>query len=94
MPFLLEKNLLKPLSGNNLSVKQKVFNYRLSRARRIENIFGILTSRFRVYERPIALLPDTVDLVIKASCALHNWLRTTSITVYLPPAAVDTRLQC
>jgi hypothetical protein len=90
--FPLIKNLLKPFSGNNISVKQKVFNYRLSRARRIaENVFGILTSRFRVFERPIALLPDTVDLVTKASCALHNWLRTTNITVYLPPGAVDTK---
>jgi hypothetical protein len=72
-------------------VKQKVCKYRLSRARRIaENVFGILTSRFRVFERPIALLPDTVDLVIKASCALHSWLRTTSNTVYPPPRAVDT----
>jgi hypothetical protein len=47
-------------------------------------------SRFRVSEGPIALHPDTVDLVIKASCALHNWLRTMCITVSLPPGAVDT----
>jgi hypothetical protein len=72
-------------------VKQKFFNYRLSRDCRIaENAFGILTSRFRVFERPIVLLSDTVDFVIKASCALHNWLQTANITVYLTSGAVDT----
>jgi hypothetical protein len=35
-------------------------------------------------------LPDTVNFVIKASSALHNWLRTTSIAVCLPPGKVDT----
>ena len=88
--FPLRINLLKPYSRNGMSVKERVFNYRLSRARRVvENAFGILASRFRVFEKPISLLPETVDLVILASCALHNWLMTTSETTYLPPRSVD-----
>lgn len=74
--FPLKEYLLKPFPGTRLSLKEKVFNYRLSRARRIvENAFGILTSRFRIFEKPMPYSPDKVDLIVKASCALHNWLR-------------------
>lgn len=51
--FPLKSYLLKPYSGTNLSTKQKIFNYRVSRARRIvENAFGILASRFRIFQKP------------------------------------------
>ncbi|KAJ8929905.1 hypothetical protein NQ314_017370 [Rhamnusium bicolor] len=55
--FPLRTNLLKPYSRiRTLSQKKKIFNYRLSRARRIvENAFGILISRFRIFKRPIYL---------------------------------------
>ena len=44
-------------------------NYRLSRARRVvENAFGILTQRFRVFLRPIAVRFDVSDKIVKASC--------------------------
>lgn len=88
--FPLRKDILKPFSKRNLSISERVFNYRLSRARRVsENAFGILVSRFRIFERPIALLPETVDLVVKSACALHNWLRKSSGHHYLPPSSID-----
>lgn len=74
--FPLKTYLMKPYSKITLSLEQKVFNYRLSRARRIvENAFGILASRFRIFEKPLACLPSTVDKVTRTCCALHNWLR-------------------
>ncbi|KAJ8939524.1 hypothetical protein NQ314_011091 [Rhamnusium bicolor] len=81
---------MKPYSRVSLTKEQKVFNYRLSRARRIvENAFGILASRFRIFEKPMACLPETVDKIIKTCCALHNWIRITSSNNYTPSGSLD-----
>lgn len=88
--FPLKSYLLKPYSGTNLSTKQKIFNYRVSRARRIvENAFGILASRFRIFQKPVPTNDETTDKIIRASCALHNWLRLTSPGHYFPRGCVD-----
>lgn len=72
---------MKPyLRRNILTKKQKIYNYRHCRARRIvENAFGILSSRFRVFRRPLRLLPSTVVKLVKAACSLHNWIRKSSL---------------
>ena len=41
----------------------------------VENAFGILSSRFRVFMTPIALCPEKVEEIVKACCNLHNYLR-------------------
>ncbi|CAH1993087.1 unnamed protein product [Acanthoscelides obtectus] len=87
--FPLRSNLLKPYSKTGLSDVEKIFNYRLSRARRVvENAFGVLVWRFRVFSRPIDLKPETIDKVIWATCSLHNWLRKTHPGNYLPQQAM------
>lgn len=46
--FAMRPDLLKPFDRASLSNERRIYNYRLSRARRIiENTFGILASRFR-----------------------------------------------
>ena len=88
--FPLRPNLLKPFSIANLSLKQRIFNYRISRARRVvENAFGILASRFRILHGPIDLKPSTTDLVIKCVCYLHNWLITTANINYFANGTLD-----
>ena len=63
--FLLRKNLMQPYPGTGLSRDQRIFNYRLSRARRtVENAFGIMSARFRVFRRPICIEPTKVDAVV------------------------------
>jgi hypothetical protein len=75
--FPLKANIMKPYSGRNaVSKERRIYNYRTSRARRIvENAFGILSNRFRIFLSPINLRPETVQLIVLASCALHNFLR-------------------
>ena len=45
--FGLKRHMMKPYPNQNIPLDQRIFNYRLSRARRIiENTFGIATTRF------------------------------------------------
>lgn len=49
--FALREDFLKPFGQGELNNDRKMFNYRLSRARRvIENVFGILANRFQQYQ--------------------------------------------
>ena len=67
-----------------------VFSYRLSRARRIiENSFGILDSRWRLFRRPIIADPNRAVVYSQAAIALHNYLRTTESTVYCLTRFID-----
>lgn len=73
--FPLGKHLVKPYSSHNLTEERRIFNYRLSRARRIsENAFGLLASRFRIFHTVISLKPENVTSVILACCSLLNYL--------------------
>lgn len=86
--FPLKPYLMKPFATMPTQ-REKVFNYRLSRARRIvENAFGILVSRFRILEASITLAPEKVDVIVLAACSLHNWLRKTTDT-YITQRCVD-----
>ena len=73
--FALSPNLMKPYSKDNLDIFSRVCNYRFSRARRIsENVFGILTSRWRIFLTTIALHPGKVRKICLSILSLHNWL--------------------
>ena len=66
---------MKPYPNQNLSIEQRIFNYRLSRARRvIDNTFGIATPRVRVFRRPIIAKTEKVKSITKAVVALHKYL--------------------
>ena len=79
------KNYNKPLTQ-----EESIFNHRLSQARRIiENVFGILLSSFRFLDRKLAVKLGTVNKLVSAACALHNWLVITSKATYLSSGAID-----
>jgi hypothetical protein len=81
---------LKLYSHRSLSYDEKVFNYRLLRPRRIvENAFGILVSRFQIFQKPISTRVEVTDKIIYTAYALHNWLRITSANTYLHSGSVD-----
>ena len=86
--FAMSENLLKPYGGK-LDHDQRVFNYRLSRARRVsENAFGILSARFGVIRNTIQLEPEKATTITLACCYLHNFLRKKSKR-YLRAGNVD-----
>lgn len=59
------------------SFAKQVYNYRHSRHRKIvENCFGVLTKRFRLYQRKLQITPEHIDIVVGATCCLYNFLRT------------------
>jgi len=94
--FPLSKRIMRPYPGQCLTEKMSIFNYRLSRARRIiENTFGILVSRWRIFQRLICLSPKHVDNIIMAAINLHNFLMTekdnmSSENSYCPENYVDS----
>lgn len=89
--FAMGEHLMKPYAHKNLSGVERIFNYRLSRARRtIENAYGILAARFRIFHKPLLLNPQKCRTVTKAACVLHNFLIDRNNTSnYIQPGLVD-----
>lgn len=89
--FAMRPDLIKPYNRESLNRNRRIFNYRLSRARRVvENAFGILASRFRIFRAPINLKVENIETVVLASCVLHNFLRRNAADYYTPPGTLDS----
>ncbi|XP_045480414.1 protein ALP1-like [Harmonia axyridis] len=90
--FSLTPNLLRPYGGTHLDHEKKIFNYRLSRARRyVECVFGILANKWRILHRPIDLQIETAINVIKACTVLHNFVRDKDgINLQQNPISMET----
>lgn len=89
--FPLMNNLMKPFAHRQITHSKKIFNYRLSRARRVvENTFGIMASRFRSLLQPFAVDLPNLDKIILGLCTLHNFLLKNSATHYAPPTYLDS----
>lgn len=82
--FALHEHIMKPYNARSATKERKIFNYRLSRARRtVENVFGILANRFRVLMTKINLPVEKVQTITLATCALHNFLIQENMGLYL-----------
>ncbi|CAK1587680.1 unnamed protein product [Parnassius mnemosyne] len=91
--FPLQTNIMKPYPGEHPegSLKRN-FNRKLSQARIIvENVFGVMSSIFRVLRKPIPLQPDRASNIVMSCVLLHNFLRNskTSNNLYIPPGFLD-----
>lgn len=76
--FPLKNNLLRPYPSQQSinDDKKRHFNYRLSRARRVvENAFGILSQKFRIYNRRLHLKPEFAEKIVVTTCILYNFIR-------------------
>ena len=73
--FPLERHIMRAYPKDKLTDSRRIFNYRLSRARQvIEHTFGLLATKWRVYRRPFECRVQLVDIIVKATCVLHNFL--------------------
>ncbi len=72
--FALQTLMMKPIGRRSLSVLQRIFNYRLSRARHImENAFGILGNRFQCLLSILPQDPDTVGSIVLSCICTTIW---------------------
>jgi len=80
--FPLKTYLLKPYPGSQRKGynENSIFNYMLSRSRRVvENAFGILSQKFQIFQRTLQSLTENADSIIFATCILHSYLRDQGI---------------
>ena len=50
--------------------------YRLCRARRyVECAFGILSNKWRIFQRPLNVSPEFAVVIVKVCVVLHNFVR-------------------
>ncbi|CAK1598457.1 unnamed protein product [Parnassius mnemosyne] len=74
--FAQSEHVMRPYPRRNLTITQRVFNYRLTRARRVvECTFGILTNKWRILYPALDVKTTTCDKIVKACCILHNYVR-------------------
>lgn len=84
---------MKPYAHKKLNMNERIFNYRLSRARRVvENAFGICAARFRVLRKAVEIHPEKMVKVVLAICSLHNFLLTKK-SVSVSAADFDREIQ-
>lgn len=89
--FAMTPSLLKPYAAQGISARNRIYNYRLSRSRMVvENAFGILTTRFRIFRKEITMHPAGTEKVVLACSVLHNFLRRKCGVTYMPQRSIDS----
>lgn len=74
--FSLKSNLMRPYPNRNLTIEQRTYNFRHSRARRcVECAFGILSNKWRVLHSSINTDVKNAIKIIQVTCVLHNFVR-------------------
>jgi hypothetical protein len=73
--YTLSSSLLVPYTGADKKKKgNDVFIFHLSQLRiKIEQAFGLLVNKWRVFKRPIELKLERVPCLIECCMHLHNW---------------------
>lgn len=81
---------MRPYSSTNIDAQKLIFNYRLSRARRcVENAFGIMVAKWRLFRKPIIADQENIVKMVRACICLHNLLITKESPHYLNPGLAD-----
>ena len=81
--FALSLHVSRAYPSRNLDVARRVYNYRLTRARRmVEFAFGIVCKKWRIFHCAIDICPDFCDVIVTTCCILHNVLHTAQRVAY------------
>ena len=89
--FALQSWLLRPYLIQGIPEGQAIFNYGLSKTRRVtENAFWILSAHWRIFMRRIQNSVDSMQMIVRAAVILHNFLRQTSSAGYCPGGFADS----
>jgi len=91
--FPLKKYMMRtfPKKNDKMSDEERIFNYRLSRARMsIENTFGIMAAKWQILHSYISCSTKHAEQIVKSLVCLHNFLMTCGRAEYCPPYFVDT----
>ena len=88
--FPLKTYLMSPYPGSRLTEAKAIYNYRHFRARRaIENAFGILCSRWKIFLSVIHADVKNIAKIVMACLALHNYLKSDDNVTYCPVGFTD-----
>ncbi|GBM14461.1 hypothetical protein AVEN_246616-1 [Araneus ventricosus] len=91
--FPLSLNLMKPYPERRLDDEEMIFNYRLSRARKVSaNAFGILAAPFQIFKQRILTSPMNATKIVMACCSLYNFLISKNPALYIPASSIDTQV--
>lgn len=80
--FTLSTYLMRPFPyrQSRHDRNKENFNYHLCKARRVvENAFGMLAHKWRLFFRPLEVKVETAKKLVKAACVMHNFLREKNI---------------
>ncbi|XP_023314538.1 uncharacterized protein LOC106656349 [Trichogramma pretiosum] len=74
--FPLKNYLMKPFMRNeNLTIPQRIYNFRISHARRIiECAFGQLTQQWKIHEKALQWELESTEKIIMSTLILNNLL--------------------
>ncbi|XP_077309992.1 uncharacterized protein LOC143929932 [Lithobates pipiens] len=78
--FALANHLMWPFPMRTLNPDQRIFNFCLSRARRVvENTFGTQASQFRLFLTPIHMAEYKLNHIVLVCYVIHNFLKKVSV---------------
>lgn len=83
--YPLKNNMMRPFPRRDLDNTKRIYNYRHSRARRtVECTFGLMTSKFTCLQGALKVSPKNAQIIVKACCILHNYIRRREGKLYDP----------